>query len=196
MLKYLGVNYYRFSLSWSRIIPFGIADSPVNPAGILYYQNLLQELVDNNIEPLVTISCFDHPETLQEYGGFPNPEFEEHFAYYVRVVFQNFGHLVKYWITFNEPLESCQQGYGTGTLAPAYSHSGLTDYKCAHNIIKAHAKAYHIYDEEFRPQQQGILLLLNKILTKNNICNIQRFQLFFSTIANTLREILKICTYV
>ncbi|KAJ3666409.1 hypothetical protein Zmor_001851 [Zophobas morio] len=155
MLKDLGVNYYRFSLSWSRIIPLGIAGSPVNPAGIVYYQNLLQELIDNDIEPLVTIYCWDLPETVEEYGGFPNPEFEEHFAYYVRVVFQNFGHLVKYWITFNEPLESCYQGYGTGTMAPGYSHSGLTDYKCAHNIIKAHAKAYHVYDEEFRTQQQG-----------------------------------------
>ncbi|KAJ3666407.1 hypothetical protein Zmor_001849 [Zophobas morio] len=155
LLKDLGVAYYRFSLSWSRIIPLGLAGSPINQAGIDYYKNLIQELVDNGIEPMVTIFHWDLPETLQEFGGFPNPELVEHFAYYARVVFENFGDSVKYWGTFNEPLQTCHQGYGTGTMAPGYKSSGLAEYKCTHTLIKAHARAYHIYDEEFRPQQQG-----------------------------------------
>ncbi|KAJ3659573.1 hypothetical protein Zmor_011256 [Zophobas morio] len=155
MLKDLGVDFYRFSLSWSRLIPLGLAGSPVNQAGIDYYKNLIQELVNNNIEPLVTIFHWDLPETLQEYGGFPNPEIEEHFAYYARVVFKNFGDSVKYWLTFNEPLQTCHEGYGIGFTAPGYKSSGLAEYKCTHTLIKAHARAYHVYDEEFRTQQQG-----------------------------------------
>ncbi|RZC40245.1 Glyco hydro 1 domain containing protein, partial [Asbolus verrucosus] len=155
MLKDLGVDFYRFSLSWSRILPRGLAGSPINQPGIDYYRNLSQALLDNGITPLVTIYHWDLPEPLQDIGGWPNPELEDHYAYYVRVVFENLGDLVKNWLTFNEPKQTCWEGYGTGRHAPGIQASGFADYKCAHTLIKAHARAYHIYDEEFRAEQQG-----------------------------------------
>ncbi|RZC33947.1 Glyco hydro 1 domain containing protein [Asbolus verrucosus] len=160
MLKEVGVDYYRFSLSWSRILPKALAGTPINQAGVDYYRNLTKELLDNNIEPMVTIFHWDLPEPLQDIGGWPNPELEDHYAYYARVVFEELGDLVKIWLTFNEPKQTCLEGYGTGNLAPGITASGVADYKCAHTLLKAHAKAYHIYDKEFREAQQGTVSLV------------------------------------
>lgn len=155
MLKDLGVHFYRFSISWTRVLPYGLAGSPINQKGIDYYRNLTQELIDNGIEPMVTIFHWDTPQVLEEIGGWPNPELADHYVYYARLVFENLGDLVKLWFTFNEPKQICLQGYGTGEKAPGYNASGYADYECAHTVLKAHAKAYHMYDEEFREKQGG-----------------------------------------
>ncbi|XP_068894408.1 myrosinase 1-like [Tenebrio molitor] len=156
MLKDLGVDFYRFSISWSRVIPGGVAGSPINQLGIDYYKNLVQELVDNGIEPMVSMFHWDLPEALQELGGWPNSQLVDHFAYYARTLYEELGDSVKHWMTFNEPKQTCLAGYGDGGKAPGYTAaSGVADYQCTHILLKAHAKAYHIYDEEFRAEQQG-----------------------------------------
>jgi beta-glucosidase/6-phospho-beta-glucosidase/beta-galactosidase len=155
ILKDLGVDFYRFSISWSRIIPEGVADSPVNQLGINYYKNLIQELLDNGIEPMVTMYHWDLPEALQDLGGWLNPELVDHFAYYAKTLYEELGDSVEHWLTFNEPKQTCLGGYGDGNMAPGYNFTGLEDYQCTHILLKAHAKAYHIYDEEFRAEQQG-----------------------------------------
>ncbi|KAJ3649787.1 hypothetical protein Zmor_021510 [Zophobas morio] len=154
MLKNLGVNYYRFSLSWSRILPTGYTNQ-INEAGVTYYKNLISALKENGIEPFVTLYHWDLPQPLQEIGGWPNPLLEDNFAEYARTAFTLFGDDVKNWMTFNEPQQTCLFGYGLGATAPGASASGIGEYKCAYTIVKAHAKAYHIYDEEFRPTQNG-----------------------------------------
>lgn len=145
MLKNLGVDYYRFSISWPRILPKGIAGSPINKPGIDYYRNLMQELLNNGIEPMVTLFHGDLPQILADMGGWPNPILADHFYYFAYVAFQQFGDLNKIWATFNEPKEICLNGVG----------SGIQDYKCAHTILKAHAKVFRMYDEEFRQEQKG-----------------------------------------
>ncbi|XP_044269424.1 myrosinase 1-like [Tribolium madens] len=155
LMKDMGIDYYRFSISWSRILPYGIAGSPLNQLGIDHYRNLTQELLDNGIEPMVTMFHWDTPEPLQELGGWPNPEMEEHFVYYARILFEQLGDLVKMWMTFNEAKQTCLEGYGTGEKAPGFKTSGLADYQCAHTILKSHAKVYHMYEEEFREKQGG-----------------------------------------
>lgn len=77
------------------------------------------------------------------------------FADYARICFTLFGDSVKYWLTFNEPKQTCQQGYGSGTKAPAYKSHGIGEYLCAHNLLKAHARAWHIYNTTFRTSQKG-----------------------------------------
>ncbi|XP_063932893.1 myrosinase 1-like [Zophobas morio] len=154
LLKYLGVNHYRFSLSWSRILPTGYVNQ-VNQAGVDYYKNLISALVENGIEPFVTLVHFDLPQPLQDIGGWPNPQLADYFADYARLAFTLFGDDVKNWMTFNEPKQPCQYGHGYGYFPPGYATDGIGDYLCAHTIIKAHARAYHIYDEEFRSQQNG-----------------------------------------
>ncbi|PSN51427.1 Myrosinase 1 [Blattella germanica] len=107
------MDFYRFSVSWTRVLPAGDV-TVINKAGIEYYKNLIKELLENGIEPVV-----------------------------------------KWWITFNEPVHICQ-GYADGNLfAPGFSFSGVGDYLVGHTVLKAHAKVYHLYDKEFRSLYKG-----------------------------------------
>lgn len=98
---------------------------------------------------------WDLPQTLQDEGGFPNGDMIKWFTDYARTCFQLFGDLVKYWVTFNEPKQICQLGYGLGYLAP-FIKSRELDFKCSHNIILSHANVYHLYNEKFRNTQKGL----------------------------------------
>lgn len=154
LLKQLGVNFYRFSISWSRILPTGYPDQ-INKAGIEYYKNLIDELKANNIEPFVTLYHWDLPQPLQDIGGWMNEKLVDIFADYARTLFTLLGDDVKYWMTFNEPRQICYEGYGLGLKAPAVKLPGIGPYRCAHVLIKAHAKAYHIYQDNFKEKQGG-----------------------------------------
>lgn len=154
ILKELGVNFYRFSISWARIMPQGLAIS-INHKGIEYYNNLINALVENGITPMVTLFHWDLPQYLQKIGGFTNERIVDYFADYANVAFEQFGDRVKYWSTFNEAEQICQAGYGSDGKAPALQSSGLADYQCSYNLIKAHAGAWHLYDDKYRSSQQG-----------------------------------------
>lgn len=150
LAKSLGVNVFKISLSWSRILPKGFAHE-INPEGIRFYNELIDELIDNDIEPVVVLYHWDLPQILQEFGGWANRELVDVFADYARVAFENFGDRVKYWITNNE---ACV-GYGEDKYAPAVNASGVADYLCYYVSALAHARVYHLYDEEFRGKQNG-----------------------------------------
>lgn len=154
LIKSLGVDFYRFSISWTRILPTGYLNK-INNAGIQYYNNLINELIANGIDPVITIYHWDLPQSLQELGGWPNSELAIHYVNFARIAFENFGDRVKTWITFNEPKQICKLGYGDGSLAPGYKSSGIGDYKCIYTILKAHAEAYHLYHNEFNTDKQG-----------------------------------------
>ncbi|KAJ8973205.1 hypothetical protein NQ317_018954 [Molorchus minor] len=158
LLKDMGVKAYRFSLSWSRILPTGFANK-INEPGITYYKNLIKALKDNGIEPVVTLHHWDFPQPLQDIGGWPNADLADHFADYARIVFRELGDGVKYWNTFNEPKATCQSGYGDGGCAPGIKSTGIGEYLCVRTVLLAHAKAYHIYDEEFRATQNGLVAI-------------------------------------
>uniref|UniRef100_A0A2A4JPU6 Cytosolic beta-glucosidase n=1 Tax=Heliothis virescens TaxID=7102 RepID=A0A2A4JPU6_HELVI len=154
MMRELGLDAYRFSISWPRILPSGMANE-VNPAGIEFYNNYINEMLKYNITPMITLYHWDLPQKLQELGGFANPLFTEWFEDYARVVFENFGDRVKMFITFNEPREICYQGYGGTLKAPILNSTAVGTYLCAKHLVIAHAKAYHLYDKEFRATQGG-----------------------------------------
>ncbi|XP_021923725.1 lactase-phlorizin hydrolase-like [Zootermopsis nevadensis] len=160
-LKEMGVDFYRFSISWARILPEG-RDNKVNQAGIDYYNNLIDELIANGIEPMITMYHWDLPQALQDLGGWANLLLAEYFEDYARVLFTYFGDRVKVWVTINEPL-IVMQGYATSRgFAPAINATGIGDYLAAHTTILAHARAYHLYDEVFRSRQGGkISIALN-----------------------------------
>ncbi|XP_028139023.2 myrosinase 1 [Diabrotica virgifera virgifera] len=143
ILEDLGVNFYRFSISWSRILPTGYP-STVNKAGLEYYKNLTKELVSRNITPVATIFHWDLPQPLSEIDGWSNPRLADLFVEYSRIVIQGLPD-VGVWITFNEPKQICHYGYGVGTVAPAIHSSGLREYWCAYTVLNAHAKTYHMY---------------------------------------------------
>ncbi|KDR17469.1 hypothetical protein L798_07853, partial [Zootermopsis nevadensis] len=154
LLKQIGADFYRFSVSWARILPTGQINI-VNQAGIDYYNRLINELLANGIKPMVTIFHWDLPQKLQDLGGMPNILIADIFTDYARLLFENFGDRVKWWITFNEPAVFVT-GYATGKgFAPSVNASGIGDYMSVHTIILAHAKTYRMYERDFRPKQQG-----------------------------------------
>ncbi|CAG9784227.1 unnamed protein product [Diatraea saccharalis] len=156
MMRELGLQFYRFSLSWPRILPTGFPNK-LNEPGIQYYNNLIDEMLKYNIEPMITLYHWDLPQRLQELGGWANPHIADWFADYARVAFENYGDRVKYWITINEPYDLCAPGYGDGFAAPMVVSKGIGEYMCAKNLLIAHSKAYHIYDKEFRYKTKGII---------------------------------------
>ncbi|XP_050670544.1 myrosinase 1-like [Leptidea sinapis] len=158
MLRELGVDFYRFSLSWTRILPTSFPDK-INKAGVEYYNKLINELLKYNIQPVVTIYHWDLPQKLQNLGGWVNPNIIDWYGDYAKVVFALFGDRVKYWITINEPYQLCSFGYGGTKLAPVFNLTGEADYLCAKNLLLAHARAFHIYNEEFRFIQHGIIFI-------------------------------------
>lgn len=154
MIREMGLDIYRFSLSWPRILPKGFPNE-INEVGVQYYNNLIDELLKYNIKPLVTIYHWDLPQPLQDLGGWANPHIVDWFSDYVRVLYERFGDRVKHWITINEPSIVCNFGYGSDKAAPKLNSHGIGEYMCAKYILLAHANAYHIYDKEFRAVQKG-----------------------------------------
>ncbi|CAH0697039.1 unnamed protein product [Spodoptera exigua] len=154
MMRELGLDAYRFSLSWPRILPTGMANE-VNPAGLAYYNNLIDEMLKYNITPMVTLYHWDLPQKLQDLGGFMNPLFVDWYEDYARIVFENFGDRVKLFITFNEPREICFEGLEDMNKAPLLNTTGIGVYLCAKHLVLANARAYHLYNNDFKPTQGG-----------------------------------------
>lgn len=154
LLKFLGVDFYRFSISWTRILPNGKTDY-INPDGIRYYSDLIDELLANNITPMVTMYHWDLPQTLEEEGGWTNLALVDYFTEYANILFERFGDRVKTWITFNEASHICHFGYGGDLIAPMLKDK-VAAYQCGKTVILAHAKVYHLYNERYREVQKGV----------------------------------------
>jgi beta-glucosidase len=169
LLKSLGADTYRLSIAWSRVIPLGGRDDPVNEAGIAFYNRLIDTLLENGIKPSVTLYHWDVPQALYDrYKAFLNTEeFRADFERYARLCFSRFGDRVKSWVTFNEPYIISIFGHLNGSLAPGHCADVGTDtktepWRVGHTLILSHASAVKIYAEEFRPQQHGeISIVLN-----------------------------------
>ncbi|XP_046660562.1 myrosinase 1-like [Homalodisca vitripennis] len=154
IIKETGFEMYRFSISWSRVLPTGYVDTINNP-GVDYYHRLIDELLANGIQPMVTLYHWDLPQALEIIGGWTNPNMADYFADYADFVFKEYGQKVKWWITFNEMIVTIQ-GYGElETIAPGLPLNGVTEYQAAYNLLRAHAKAYRIYQAVYKPLQQG-----------------------------------------
>lgn len=138
LIAQLGVDAYRFSVSWPRIMPAGTG--AVNAQGLDYYRRLVHGLRARGILPVVTLYHWDLPQALETAGGWPARETAVHFADYARVVVEALGDAVGMWITMNQPQSCASDGYGTGARAP-----GLADpiqaAKAAHHLLLGHAFA-------------------------------------------------------
>ncbi|XP_025830269.1 myrosinase 1-like isoform X1 [Agrilus planipennis] len=163
LAKDLGVNFYRFSVSWARIYPNGYPYNP-NQEGIAYYNNLIDAILAQNMTPMLTIYHWDLPQRLQELGGWTNPLIVQLYTEYARTLLENFSDRIKYWVTFNEPYMACNAGYGEVGYAPALGMSGIADYLCAHNLLKSHAAVYHLFNDTYRTRNNATMgITLNSI---------------------------------
>lgn len=139
LMKEIGLQAYRFSINWARILPNGIGT--VNQEGIRFYKELIEELKKNEIEPYITLYHWELPYELYKKGGFMNPEFVEWFGYYAKVVAENFSDQVKYFFTFNEPQCFIGLGFLNGEHAPGLKVPVKDTFLMAHHVLMAHGRA-------------------------------------------------------
>ena len=139
LMRNLGIKAYRFSISWSRILPEGVGK--VNQKGIAFYRDMILEMKKNGIEPYVTMYHWEFPQALQDRGGWLNEEVIEWFAEYARVVSENFSDIAEYFITLNEPECFVGLGHLSGVHAPGLKLSMKETLLVAHNALRAHGKA-------------------------------------------------------
>ena len=131
LLAEMGFKEYRFSIAWPRIIPDG--DGEINPKGVEFYNNLINEIVKYNITPVVTLYHFDLPQALQDkYGGWASRQCIEDYVRYVKVCFENYGDRVHYWLTINEQ--------NMMVIYHPYP-SEKAKYQCNHHMLLAQARA-------------------------------------------------------
>ncbi|KAF8991974.1 beta-glucosidase [Cyathus striatus] len=159
LLAEYGVKAYRFSISWSRIIPDGGRGDAVNLKGIEFYSKFIDGLLEKGITPFVTLYHWDLPQTLHDrYGGWLNKdEVVKDYTRYARVCFEAFGDRVKHWLTMNEPWCVSILGYGRGVFAPGRSSDRVRSepWIVGHSVLLAHAHAVKLYREEFKSAQGG-----------------------------------------
>ena len=142
LMKQLGLNSYRFSISWSRIFPDGTGKT--NSGGLAFYDRLIDRLLAHDITPNATLFHWDLPATLDNRGGWLNPDIADWFAEYARTMFDTFGDRVPMWATLNEPWVVTDGGYMHGALAPG--HRNIFEAALASvNLMRAHGAAVKEY---------------------------------------------------
>lgn len=144
-------------MGWSRVLPTGTIAGGVNEAGIAYYNNLINDLIANDIEPMITMYHWDLPQALQDVGGWQNEAVVNAFEAYANLLYSRYGDRVNKWITFNEAYVVCVLGHGDGVHAPGIREPATAPYKCAHNVLKCHARAYRLYQTTYKATQKGFV---------------------------------------
>jgi beta-glucosidase/6-phospho-beta-glucosidase/beta-galactosidase len=187
LMAQMKLRYYRFSISWSRVLPNG--HGAVNEEGVRFYNGLIDELIANvwraqdqtfscqprtgpsrvwcrraprceqGIHPVATLYHWDLPLTLQmEFDGWLSEMTASAYVQYAVLCFARFGDRVKHWITFNEPANHAVYGFARGEHAPGRSRRQTREpYVAAHYMLLAHAYAVARYRSEFQPQQRGLI---------------------------------------
>ncbi|CAN5313894.1 GH1 family beta-glucosidase [soil metagenome] len=145
----LGLQAYRFSVAWSRILPAGVGQ--VNRAGLDFYERLVDALLESGIQPCVTLYHWDLPAALERRGGWTNREVADWFAEYAGTVFRALDDRVPMWATLNEPWVVMAGGYLHGDLAPGHRNAFEAPL-VTHNLLRAHAAAVEAYRAEGRNQ--------------------------------------------
>jgi beta-glucosidase len=142
LMRELGLGAYRFSISWSRVLPEGTGR--VNERGLDFYRRLVDELRSSDIRPMATLFHWDLPAALDDRGGWLNRDIADWFADYANVMFRALDGGVEWWATLNEPWVVTDGGYLHGALAPG--HRSLFEAPIAsHNLLRAHGRAVQAY---------------------------------------------------
>ncbi|WP_434655458.1 glycoside hydrolase family 1 protein [Thermoanaerobacterium thermosaccharolyticum] len=166
LMKEIGHNSFRFSISWSRLIPGGVGE--VNKKAVDFYNNVINELLENGIMPIVNLFHFDMPIEMQHIGGFENRQVLENYKNYAKTCFELFGDRVKRWITFNEPIVPAEGGYLYN-----FHYPDIVDFKRAiqvcFNTVLASAMAINEFKKlEIKDGKIGIVLNLTPSYPRSN----------------------------
>ena len=157
LMRDLGLNAYRFSIAWPRILPGGVGR--VNPPGLDFYSRLTDALLEAGIEPFATLYHWDLPQALQDRGGWPERSVIEAFAEYAEIVSRRLGDRIQAWTTLNEPWVNAFIGYQVGRHAPGETDLGRA-LAAAHHMLLAHAAAVPVLRANAPGARVGIVLNL------------------------------------
>ena len=160
LLNKLGVNSYRFSISWPRIFPTGEENAP-NQKGLDFYSRIVDTLLEYDIIPFVTLNHWDIPQGLEDKGGWTNRMMTEAFVKYCHYVSKHLGDRVKYWITHNEPWCVSHIGYIAGYKPPGIKNNWPKSLSAAHHLLLSHGMALPEIKINSRNAEAGITLNLN-----------------------------------
>ncbi|CAI9099176.1 OLC1v1035963C4 [Oldenlandia corymbosa var. corymbosa] len=169
IMKKMGLDAYRFSISWPRVLPGGRLSAGINKKGIEYYNNLIDELLANGIEPYATLFHWDVPQALEsEYGGFLDRKIVDDFREFADLCFWEFGDRVKNWMTLNEPWTFAVMGYtgqgtapGRGVVKSVDESEHVKDPVPKH---KCHRRHYDDADENGDPGTEPYIVTHNLLL--------------------------------
>ncbi len=153
LMKDVGFGAYRLSVAWSRILPEG--KGKVNPAGLDFYDRLVDSLIAKNIDPWLTLYHWDLPQALEDNGGWLNRDTAHRMADYADVLTQKLGDRVKNWITHNEPFVTAFMGYHTGQFAPGLKDQG---FAASHNLLISHGLSVKVVRNNVKDGKVGITL--------------------------------------
>ncbi len=150
----LGLNAYRFSVAWPRILPDGTG--AVNSRGLDFYDRLVDELLEKNIVPFATMYHWDLPQALEDRGGWYSRDIADAFESYAEAIVRRLGDRVTNWITLNEPWVHSWLGYGMGEHAPGRTDGPEGAVRAAHNLLRAHGKALKVVRTLYPDANAGI----------------------------------------
>jgi len=160
LMSELGIDAFRFSIAWPRVIPSGVG--PVNVAGLDFYDRLVDALLGSGITPFVTLYHWDLPQPLEDAGGWPARDTVAAFESFAEAVAGRLGDRVRHWITVNEPWVASWLGYGLGEHAPGRT-SERDALAAAHHLMLAHGRAVGILRELAPAAEVGITLDLEYV---------------------------------
>lgn len=165
LIKEIGLDAYRFSISWPRVMPDGRTK---NEKGMDFYQRLVDELLENDIIPFITLYHWDLPQTLyKKNGGWIDPDISNYFEEYSAYIFEKLGDRVKYWITLNEPWCVAFLGYYMGIHAPG--HKNLREaFVASHNLLLSHGRVVKVFREIVKDGFIGITNVVSKVEPASN----------------------------
>ena len=161
LLRSLGVQSYRFSASWPRILPEG--RGKINQPGLDFYCRLVDALLEAGIQPNLTLYHWDLPQALQEQGGWVNRDSVRWFADYAEILFRSLGDRVRLWSTHNEPYVATFLGHASGDFAPGLA-SVADAYQVAHHLLLSHGLAVQAFRAGGFPGKIGLVLSLSNFL--------------------------------
>ncbi len=149
LMAKMGLQAYRFSICWPRILPTGTGQ--VNEAGVAFYDRLIDLLLENGIQPYATLYHWEMPLALEmAHGGWLHPDSPQWFADYARVCFERYGDRVNKWITINEPEAHSMCGYRWGVHAPGrVAHGNTEPWVVGHHLLQAHGRTADLYRRDF-----------------------------------------------
>jgi beta-glucosidase len=156
LMRQLGLKAYRFSISWPRVQPAGFGK--INPAGLDFYDHLVDAMLEANIDPYVTLHHWDLPQALYEKGGWLNRDNLAYFADYSALMAKYLGDRVRHWATFNEPIVIAEAGYLGGGHAPGLKGDSKSAGQVIHHLLVAHGLAVQALRAVDPALQLGIVL--------------------------------------